>query len=77
MKGAITMASDNSSDKNAQSAFGLSYLTEEKDWSGKNTTYRDVFGNVVGTSREENGSRVYRHTDGSRTWNGNDSDREK
>ncbi len=58
-----------SKDDNAKSAFGLSYVTEEKDWSG-NTTYRDVYGNEVGT-RGSDGS--YRHPDGSRTWNGNDS----
>jgi hypothetical protein len=64
-------SSSSSSDDNAKRAFGLIYLTEEKDWSGRTTTYRDIYGNIVGTS-ENNGDRnVYRHPDGQRTWGGN------
>lgn len=67
------MAGDGpSKDDNAKSAFGLGYVTEEKDWSG-NITYRDISGNVVGSSSNDNGRQVYRHPDGSRTYNGNDS----
>jgi len=59
-----------SNDSNAKSAYGLTYVTEDRDWSG-NTTYRDVTGKVVGTKGTDG---VYRRPDGSRTWNGNDSE---
>lgn len=72
------MASDGpSSDKNAQRAFGLYYLTEEKSWNGRTTTYRDIWGNVVGTSYNHGDRTTYHRPDGSLTWNGNDSSNDK